>query len=44
MVAESSVEEGVRSRTKEEEDWTLKGFNVHDEFPDFEEGTYQGWI
>ncbi|XWS32167.1 hypothetical protein CRYUN_Cryun23aG0137700 [Craigia yunnanensis] len=50
VVAESGVEEGGRSRTKEEEDWTLKGFNVHDEFPgmqffdkkhgtEFEEGT-----
>ncbi|XVF73167.1 hypothetical protein PTKIN_Ptkin12aG0179600 [Pterospermum kingtungense] len=50
VVTELGVEEGDRSRTKEEEDWTLKGFNVHDEFPgmkffdkksgtDFDEGT-----
>ncbi|EOX95929.1 hypothetical protein QUC31_005287 [Theobroma cacao] len=50
VVPELGVEEGGRSRTKEEEDWTLKGLNVHDEFPgmqffdkkhgtEFEEGT-----
>ncbi|XWS46110.1 hypothetical protein CRYUN_Cryun14cG0035300 [Craigia yunnanensis] len=50
MVPESGVEEGGRSRTKEEEDWTLKGLDVHEDFPgmqffdknngtEFEEGT-----
>ncbi|KAE8733320.1 Origin recognition complex protein 5 [Hibiscus syriacus] len=51
VISESGVvEEGDRSRTKEEEDWSLKGLNVHDEFPgmeffdekhgpEFEEGT-----
>ncbi|XP_022770455.1 ATG8-interacting protein 1-like [Durio zibethinus] len=50
VIGESGVEKGGRSRTKEEEDWILKGFNVHDEFPgmqffdkkhgtEFEEGT-----
>ncbi|XWS35797.1 hypothetical protein CRYUN_Cryun20dG0026800 [Craigia yunnanensis] len=50
VVPESVVEEGGRSRTKEEEDWTLKGLNAHDDFPrmqffdkkngtEFEEGT-----
>ncbi|XVF33307.1 hypothetical protein REPUB_Repub17cG0157400 [Reevesia pubescens] len=31
VVPESGVEEGGRSRTKEEGDWSLKGLNVHDE-------------
>ncbi|KAK8688185.1 hypothetical protein V6N13_086961 [Hibiscus sabdariffa] len=51
VVPESGVvEEGDRSRTKEEEDCSLKGLNVHEEFPgmqffdkkdvtEFEEGT-----
>ncbi|XVE77162.1 hypothetical protein DITRI_Ditri13aG0039600 [Diplodiscus trichospermus] len=32
VVPEPGVEEVGRSRTKEEEDWTLKGLNVHDDF------------
>ncbi|GMI98410.1 ATG8-interacting protein 1 [Hibiscus trionum] len=51
VVLESGVvEEGDRSRTKEEEDWSLKELNVNEEFPgmqffdkkhvtEFEEGT-----
>ena len=50
VVPESGLDEVGRSRTKKEEDWTLKGLNVHDEFPgmqffdkkhgtEFEEGT-----
>ncbi|KAE8699764.1 hypothetical protein F3Y22_tig00110570pilonHSYRG00165 [Hibiscus syriacus] len=51
VVPESGVvEEGDRSKTKDEEDWSLKDLNVHDEFPgmqffdkkhgtEFEEGT-----
>ncbi|XVF80090.1 hypothetical protein PTKIN_Ptkin15bG0042400 [Pterospermum kingtungense] len=49
-VVPGSGVEGGRSRTKEEEDWTLKGLNVNDDFPgmqffdkkkgaEFEEGT-----
>ncbi|XP_022757381.1 ATG8-interacting protein 1-like [Durio zibethinus] len=33
VVPEPGVEEGGRSRTKEEEEGPLKGLNVHDEFP-----------
>ncbi|KAK8565800.1 hypothetical protein V6N13_020881 [Hibiscus sabdariffa] len=37
VVPESGVvEEGDKSITKEEEDWSLKGLNVHAEFPDME--------
>ncbi|KAE8721317.1 hypothetical protein F3Y22_tig00016563pilonHSYRG00169 [Hibiscus syriacus] len=50
VVPESVVEEGDRSKTKDEEDWSLKDLNVHDEFQgmqffdkkhgtEFEEGT-----